>query len=55
MPSMGAEGRYEDWVYLQLLEREWNRPVTETEHIPGFDLTQQPSSYPFTADSAAKG
>ena len=22
----GAEGRYEDWVYLQMLEREWLRP-----------------------------
>ena len=24
---MGAEGRYEDWVYLEMLEREWQRPV----------------------------
>ena len=24
---MGAEGGYEDWIYLQLLEREWRRPV----------------------------
>ena len=23
----GAEGRYEDWVYLEMLEREWRRPV----------------------------
>ena len=23
----GAEGRYEDWVYLSMLEREWRRPV----------------------------
>ena len=23
----GAEGRYEDWIYLQMLEREWRRPV----------------------------
>ena len=23
----GAEGRYEDWVYLQMLEREWQRRV----------------------------
>ncbi len=26
----GAEGRYEDWLYLQLMEREWKRPVIET-------------------------
>ncbi len=24
---MGAEGRYEDWIYLRMLEREWSRPV----------------------------
>ena len=24
---MGAEGRYEDWIYLRMLEREWLRPV----------------------------
>lgn len=24
---MGAEGRYEDWVFLILLEREWKRPA----------------------------
>ena len=23
----GAEGRYEDWIYLGMLEREWRRPV----------------------------
>jgi hypothetical protein len=26
----GAEGRYEDWVYLRLIEQEWKRP----EHLP---------------------
>lgn len=29
----GAEGRYEDWVYLQVMEREWKRPVTEDERV----------------------
>ncbi len=24
---MGGEGRYEDWIYLRMLEREWLRPV----------------------------
>ena len=23
----GGEGRYEDWIYLRMLEREWLRPV----------------------------
>src|SRR5258708_4504153 len=27
----GAEGRYEDWVYLQMMEREWKRPVLEED------------------------
>ena len=32
----GAEGRYEDWVYLRMLESEWLRPVEATlyESIP---------------------
>lgn len=31
MPAtfMGAEGRYEDWVFLILLEREWKRPTND--------------------------
>ncbi len=29
MPAaMGGEERYEDWVYLMMLEREWKRPLT---------------------------
>jgi hypothetical protein len=40
---MGAEGRYEDWVYLQMLEREWKRPVTETDRLSESDPTRQPS------------
>lgn len=31
---MGAEGRYEDWLYLRLMEREWKRPVLDDEHFP---------------------
>jgi hypothetical protein len=31
LPFMGAEGRYEDWIYLQLLEREWKRPVEASD------------------------
>jgi hypothetical protein len=26
--SMGAEGRYEDWLYLDLIQREWLRPAS---------------------------
>ena len=40
---MGAEGRYEDWVYLQLMEREWKRPVLESDHLPGFSPGDGPS------------
>ena len=28
--SMGAEGRYEDWVYLRMIEQEWKRPVRDS-------------------------
>lgn len=38
---MGAEGRYEDWVYLQMLEREWKRPVTEADQLPEPDPARQ--------------
>jgi hypothetical protein len=34
----GAEGRYEDYIYLQMLQREWERPVTEFQtfaHVSG--------------------
>lgn len=41
--AMGAEGRYEDYVYLQLLEREWKRPVTHQDTCAGLDATRQPS------------
>src|SRR5579859_3248728 len=34
MVSMGAEGRYEDWVYLQMMEREWKRPVQPEDNFP---------------------
>jgi hypothetical protein len=40
---MGAEGRYEDWVYLQMLEREWKRPVTDADRLSQPDPTRPPS------------
>jgi hypothetical protein len=42
--SCGAEGRYEDWVYLQMLEREWKRPVAESDRLSQSDPTRQPSA-----------
>jgi len=30
---MGAEGRYEDYIFLQMLEREWGRPVAEFDRL----------------------
>jgi hypothetical protein len=39
----GAEGRYEDWVYLRLLEREWKRPLTDEDRLADPDPTGLPS------------
>lgn len=40
---MGAEGRYEDWVYLQMLEREWSRPVTDADRFLDIGQANRPS------------
>jgi len=40
---MGAEGRYEDYVYLQMLQREWERPVVEFEGFSHFPKGERPS------------
>ena len=40
---MGAEGRYEDWVFLEMMEREWKRPVLEEDRFPGIPLNAGPS------------
>jgi hypothetical protein len=40
---MGAEGRYEDWVYLGMMEREWKRPVRDEDRHPGFTADTGPS------------
>jgi len=39
----GAEGRYEDWMYLQMIEREWKRPVLEEDSFPGSSPDAGPS------------
>lgn len=40
---MGAEGRYEDWVYLGMMEREWKRPVVPDDYFPSSLLEPRPS------------
>jgi hypothetical protein len=40
---MGAEGRYEDWVYLGMIEREWKRPVRDDDRYPGTPSDAGPS------------
>lgn len=41
---MGAEGRYEDYVYLQMLQREWERPAAEFERFSHFADEERPSA-----------
>ncbi len=40
----GAEGRYEDWVYLQLIEREWKRPLSGTDQLANIAESARPSA-----------
>ena len=40
---LGAEGRYEDWVLLILLEREWKRPVNAEDLIGRISESHRPS------------
>ena len=39
----GAEGRFEDWVYLRMLEREWLRPV-EADLYASIPTDHRPSA-----------
>ena len=39
----GAEGRYEDWIYLSMLEREWLRPV-DTDLYDSIPDNHRPSA-----------
>jgi hypothetical protein len=41
---MGAEGRYEDYVYLEMLEREWMRPVTDADRFLTIAERSRPSA-----------
>jgi len=41
---MGAEGRYEDWVYLKMLEREWKRPLTDADQFSAIPSSKRPAA-----------
>ena len=41
---LGAEGRYEDWVYLMMLEREWKRPLAETDRFQQIIESKRPAA-----------
>jgi hypothetical protein len=40
----GAEGRYEDWIYLQMLQREWERAAADFERFAHFSKDERPSA-----------
>lgn len=40
----GAEGRYEDYIYLQMLQREWERPVVEFQTFAHVADAERPSA-----------
>ncbi|WP_271528069.1 hypothetical protein [Bradyrhizobium sp. CCBAU 25338] len=40
----GAEGRYEDYIYLQMLQREWERPVVEFQALAHSSNVERPSA-----------
>lgn len=41
---MGAEGRYEDYVYLNMLEYEWKRPESKYDHFTFLSYDKRPAS-----------
>ncbi|MEZ2142252.1 hypothetical protein AAE026_08090 [Bradyrhizobium sp. DN5] len=41
---MGAEGRYEDYVYLEMLQHEWERPAVEFKGLMHFPDVDRPSA-----------
>jgi hypothetical protein len=43
MAFMGAEGRYEDYVYLKMLEREWKRTLTDADRFLDIGASIRPS------------
>ena len=43
MAFMGAEGRYEDYIYLQMIEREWKRPLSVSDPLQITPSASHPS------------
>ena len=41
---LGGEGRYEDWVYLAMLEHEWKRPITDKDRFLEIAPGSRPSA-----------
>lgn len=41
---MGAEGRYEDYVYLNMLEYEWKRPISSFDNYNFLDHEKKPAA-----------
>ena len=41
---MGAEGRFEDWIYLRMIEREWKRPESSDEWFESLAAGARPSA-----------
>ena len=41
---MGAEGRYEDYVYLNMLEYEWRRPVSKYDKLSFLSQDKRPAA-----------
>jgi len=41
---MGAEGSMEDYIYLQMLQREWERPEVEFERFSYYSDEMRPSA-----------
>ena len=44
MAAQGAEGRYEDYIYLQILQREWERPIPQFEALAHLKNEERPSA-----------
>jgi hypothetical protein len=40
---VGGEGGYEDYMYLEMIEREWKRPVTVADRVRAFGSSNPPS------------
>jgi hypothetical protein len=41
---MGAEGRFEDYVYLNMLENEWRRPISKFDELKFLSSDKKPSA-----------